>query len=94
MPQIRKTPAQPGAEGSRWISDPMARLLFKAGPPAPTLQGHMPPFPFDSMDQMQATWFAARDVLLPELRKELGAGKEPWAERTWGAGPVQGPEQA
>ncbi len=86
MPQVRKESA--GSEGSRWISDPMARLLFKAGPPAPALQGHMPPFPFDSLEQMQAAWYASREVLLPQLRLELGAGgSEPWAERTWGAGP-------
>jgi hypothetical protein len=87
MPQSRKQPSQPGQLASRWVSDPMARLLFKAGPPAPALQGVMPPFPFESIDEMQATWFEARDRLLPELRAELGPDKEPWAERTWGAGP-------
>ncbi|MCU1456663.1 MAG: hypothetical protein JWL73_755 [Actinomycetia bacterium] len=86
MPQIRKTPAQPGGEGSRWVSDPMARLLFKAGPPAPALQGVMPPFPFESLEQMRATWLAERETLLPALRNEMGGDKEPWAERTWGDG--------
>ena len=84
MPQMRKQSA--GAEGSRWISDPMARLLFKVGPPAPALQGHMPPFPFDSLEKMREAWFASRVALLPELRAEMGpTGGEPWAERTWGA---------
>jgi hypothetical protein len=86
MPQIRKRSTRVASEGSRWITDPMARLLFKAGPPAPAQQGVMPPFPFESLDQMRAAWLDAREALLPELRAELATGAQPWAEREWGAG--------
>jgi hypothetical protein len=87
MPQIRKRSTRVASESSRWVTDPMARLLFKSGPPAPVREGVMPPFPFESLDQMRDTWFEVRDVLLPELRAELtSSGAEPWAEREWGSG--------
>jgi hypothetical protein len=87
MPQIRKRSTRVASESSRWVTDPMARLLFKSGPPAPVREGAMPPFPFESLDQMRDAWFEARDALLPELRAELGSsGAEPWAEREWGSG--------
>ena len=85
MAQLRKRQTANAAAG-RWVSDPMVRLLFKSGPPLPAQQGHMPPFPFQSLDEMHAAWLEVRDTLLPELRDELAAtGGEPWAEREWGA---------
>jgi hypothetical protein len=87
MPQIRKRSTRVASETSRWVTDPMARLLFKSGPPAPAREGVMPPFPFESLAQMRDAWLEARDALLPELRAELAStGAEPWAEREWGAG--------
>jgi hypothetical protein len=84
MARLQKRKAQAGS--GRSVTDPMARLLFKAGPPMPAQQGHMPPFPFASLDEMHATWLEVRASLLPELRAELGdSGQEPWAEREWGA---------
>ncbi|HZJ26357.1 MAG TPA: hypothetical protein VFF40_04975 [Acidimicrobiia bacterium] len=85
MAQLRKRPAS--SDSSRWVTDPMARLLFKVGPPRPAQQGQMPPFPFESLDQMRDAWFEVRAALLPDLLNELGPeGGEPWAEGTWGAG--------
>jgi hypothetical protein len=83
MARLQKRKSQAGS--GRWVTDPMARLLFKAGPPLPAQQGHMPPFPFGSLDEMHATWLEVRASLLPEFRAELaGSGQEPWAEREWG----------
>ena len=46
----------------------------------------MPPFPFESLEEMHETWLQVRESLLPELRAELAeTGSEPWAEREWGA---------
>lgn len=84
MAQLRKR--ETGDEAAGWVHDPMARLLFKAGPPMPAQQGLIPPFPFESLDAMRAAWLEVRSTLLPELHDELGAGVEPWAEREWGAG--------
>ncbi len=85
MAQLRKRQSTNAAAG-RWVSDPMVRLLFKAGPPLPAQQGHMAPFPFESLDEMHAAWLEVRDTLLPQLRDELGStAGEPWAEREWGA---------
>ncbi len=83
MAQLRKRNAQ--TSSGRWVSDPMARLLFKSGPPLPAQQGHMPPFPFASLEEMHEAWLEIRDALLPELRAELRDSGEPWAEREWGA---------
>ena len=83
MAQLRKRNAE--TSSSRWVNDPMARLLFKSGPPMPAQQGHMPPFPFASLDEMHEAWLQIRAALLPELRAELGDSGEPWAEREWGA---------
>lgn len=85
MAQLRKRNVQTGS--NKWVNDPMARLLFKAGPPLPAQRGVMPPFPFASLDEMHEAWRELRDALLPELRAELAeSGSEPWAEREWGAG--------
>ncbi|MBV8950529.1 MAG: hypothetical protein JOZ99_06625 [Actinobacteria bacterium] len=84
MAQLRKRNVQAGS--GKWVTDPMARLLFKSGPPLPAQQGLMPPFPFASLDEMHDAWRDVRDALLPELRAELrDAGADPWAEREWGA---------
>lgn len=87
MAQIRKQPSRDNSKSSRWVSDPMARLLFRTGPPVPARRGQMPPFPFESLDQMREAWLEVRDALLPELRTDLApTGGEPWAEREWGSG--------
>jgi hypothetical protein len=84
MARLRKRTSQ--AASGRWTTDPMVRLLFKVGPPMPAQQGHMPPFPFESLEEMHETWLQVRESLLPELRAELAeTGSEPWAEREWGA---------
>jgi hypothetical protein len=84
MARLQKRKTQAGS--GRWVTDPMARLLFKGGPPLPAQQGHMPPFPFASLDEMHEAWLEVRDSLLPELRSELAGSEmtEPWAEREWG----------
>jgi hypothetical protein len=80
MARLQKRKSQAGS--GRWVTDPMARLLFKSGPPLPAQQGGMPPFPFASLDEMHEAWLEVREALLPELRTELAG--EPWAEREWG----------
>jgi hypothetical protein len=84
MAQLRKRETSDEAAG--WVHDPMARLLFRSGPPLPAQQGLMPPFPFESLDAMRAAWLEVRSTLLPEFQDEAGDGTQPWAEREWGAG--------
>lgn len=85
MAQLRKRTAS--SDSGQWLSDPMARLLFKAGPPQPAQQGQMPPFPFESLEEMRAAWLEVRAEMLPELVAELGPeGGAPWAEAEWSAG--------
>lgn len=82
MGQLRKQADHSEAGSGQWMHDPMARLLFKAGPPAPARSGRLPPIPFASLEEMRDAWRAACTELLPALRAELG-GDEPWAEREW-----------
>ena len=84
MAQLRKRETADEAAG--WVRDPMARLLFKSGPPLPAQQGLMAPFPFESLDAMRAAWLEVRSTLLPEFQDEVGDDTQPWAEREWGAG--------